>query len=374
MAKSYDTEVLSQKSFYNVKNKCEASRKLKVYFSTPEKGINENTGILLLIAGFGGSASSNVYKKMRERFADEYNLVTLQCDYFGWEFMQNNEHIKTLNLNKDELKNIFTQDEIGKIYSTGQFNVNKFMKFASKYKINLTVDADLDDENIDNFNDMSFMQSIDNITALIYVISVLYNKGNKFNAKKVIVFGHSHGAYLSNLCNLFAPGLVSLVIDNSSWIYPQYLKFNRVLSAKHGQMQVDRIYNYIAKNIIKDFEIRDLKNLYKDFKNECKIVAFQGTTDSLVDFNEKRELCNNINNCFYNEINEDKVDGKVFKSTNHGLDADFLELFKMVMNDERFNNFNKLDEIIIPDKVEFNSSKHKYVISYENIIPMIKVY
>lgn len=37
-------------------------------------GINEETGFLLLIPGFGGHARSNVYKKMRRVFADKYTI------------------------------------------------------------------------------------------------------------------------------------------------------------------------------------------------------------------------------------------------------------------------------------------------------------
>lgn len=49
-------------------------RKLKVYFSEPTNGVNKYIGILLLIPGFGGKANSNIYRKMRKCFTDQYNL------------------------------------------------------------------------------------------------------------------------------------------------------------------------------------------------------------------------------------------------------------------------------------------------------------
>ena len=72
MAKEYDFCMYGHPSIYKPKE-----RKLKIYFSEPESGVNENTGILLLIPGFGGNANSNVYKKMRDYFSDEYNLVVV---------------------------------------------------------------------------------------------------------------------------------------------------------------------------------------------------------------------------------------------------------------------------------------------------------
>lgn len=67
-------EILGHPSLFGDKE-----RKLIFYYSEPDKGVNEETGILLIIAGFGGNANSNVYKKMRNTFADKYNLLTIQC-------------------------------------------------------------------------------------------------------------------------------------------------------------------------------------------------------------------------------------------------------------------------------------------------------
>ncbi|MEG2337704.1 MAG: DUF2920 family protein, partial [Clostridium sp.] len=109
MAKSYEVEIDAHSSIYK-KDYLEnnyTERKLKVYFSTPDHEVNEQTGILLLIPGFGANANSNVYKKMRKEFADKYNLVTIQCDYFGWEFMQSdysNLMLETEEYDTDDIR------------------------------------------------------------------------------------------------------------------------------------------------------------------------------------------------------------------------------------------------------------------------------
>lgn len=43
--------------------------------------MNLEASIFLFILGYGGTANSNVHKKMRCQFADKYNLVTIQCAY-----------------------------------------------------------------------------------------------------------------------------------------------------------------------------------------------------------------------------------------------------------------------------------------------------
>ncbi|EDS76721.1 conserved hypothetical protein [Clostridium botulinum C str. Eklund] len=91
MSQEYEIQVNTLDSIYK-KNKTDSyNRMMNVYFSTPQYGVSKNTGIMLYISGFGGNANSKVCKKMRSEFADKYNLITIQCDYFGYEFMQDND-------------------------------------------------------------------------------------------------------------------------------------------------------------------------------------------------------------------------------------------------------------------------------------------
>ena len=87
MAKEYEVQINGQPTWYS-----DQVRRFKMYFAEPENQVNRDTGILLLIAGYGGNANSHVYQKMRRKFADMYNFVTLQCDYLGWQFMQDDQH------------------------------------------------------------------------------------------------------------------------------------------------------------------------------------------------------------------------------------------------------------------------------------------
>jgi len=374
LANKYETEVFSQNSIYNKSNGTPANtRKIKVYFSVPEKGTNEDTGLLLFIAGFGGTASSNVYKKMRNEFADKYNVVTIQCDYFGYEFMQGSENMQIPHFDKEQFSKIFSAEEISQVYKNGQVDFNTFLDLGRKYNIKMDVKEDLSEENIDNFNDMGVMQAIDNVVAVLSVMNILYNNAQDFNSKKVIVYGHSQGAYLAYLCNAFAPKLFSLIIDNSAWLYPVYLiDGNRMLMSKRGNLTLVIIFEYLAKKIIYDKEIFNLPYLYSKFKNNCQIIVYHGTTDNLIKCKDKSGFCSRINKCIYNEISEDKVDGIVFKSTNHGLDSDFIELFDYTINNYNIQ-FEKDTFLDLQSEVILQTSKHKYCIDYQNIIPEIHI-
>ena len=369
MAIQYEGEFISQNSVY-YKVKQDEERKIKIYYSLPDDGVNEDTGILLLIAGFGANSNSNVYKKMRNKFADEYNLVTIQCDYFGWEFMQESYKIRGCGTNKDIFK-IFTKNELESFYNDGVFNFYKFLEISKNYKMDLEVEADLR-ENSKNFNDMGIMQAIDNITAVLSVINTLNNNGYIFNKNKIILYGYSHGAYLSYLCNAFAPTLFTLIIDNSSWLYPKYIYNDRILYGTVGKLNIKINFDYLAKKIIKDTKILDLKWLYSNFENNCNIISYHGISDELISNLDKKEFCNNIKKCKYQEISENKIDNVIFKSTSHGLDADFIKLFEYTMRngDIKFEKSNSLELL---DEVIFCTEKNEYIINYCNLIPKISI-
>lgn len=371
MAKEYCIAEFAHNSVYTenkVRNNYK-NRKMNIYFDEPDGGINSDTGILLFIAGFGGNTSSNVYKKMRNEFADRYNLVTIQCDYFGWEFMQQPDRIVVPNFDINQIKQVFSNEEIKKIYVNSKLDFDEFLKSAMKYDLSVKVNADLSGETLEEFNDMGIMQAVDNITAILRVMSILYDNKYEFNAKKVIAYGHSHGAYLSYLCNAFAPSLFSLIIDNSAWIYPEYLKSNRYLIQKINKLTLNVEFDYLVKKFNIDEELLSLQYIYSNFKNTCGIICYHGTTDNLISSFEKSKFCEIIENCEYNEISLKEVDNEIFKSTNHGLDADFLKLFDFVYNKVN-KDFQKSNFIDLQNDVIIKTSNGEYLINYDDILPL----
>lgn len=277
MSKNYEISVSAHPNIYNNSS----ARNLDIYFSEPENGVNDDTGILNIIAGFGGNATSNVYKKMRSYFADEDNMVTVQCNYFGWEFMQ----------------------------------------------------SDVLQETIENFNDMGLIQAMDNIFSVIMISEILKDNNLIFNASKIVSYGHSHGAYLSYLSNRFAPGLFNLIIDNSSWLYPVYMLADRYLNI-HGNQY---IFHYLIRSFENiDLDICNLNFVYNRFKNKCIIHSFHGTEDMLIKIKDKENFCLPLKKCFLHKIDHSNIND-IFRSSGHSLDADYLELYDFVMNNYTIN-------------------------------------
>lgn len=114
--------------------------------------VNENTGMLVLIPGYGGNIDSHVFRKMREVFAEQYNFITVQCDYFGNRFMDSNEP-EEMRLIAD-MKNIVNAE----IY----YRMNGF-------------------ESEDEFNDMGLMQALDIVSTTIYEYLIMKEEKYRYN-------------------------------------------------------------------------------------------------------------------------------------------------------------------------------------------------
>lgn len=91
----------------------------------------------------------------------------------------------------------------------------------------------------------------------------------------------------------------------------------------------------------------------------------------MISHRDKVKLKKIIKNFRYNEIDDNKVDNMVFKSTQHGLDADFLELFDYTMNKCKF----KFEDRIYSEteNIYYETKKNKYSANYDSIVPVLNL-
>lgn len=347
MSKEYDITVYGQPSLANP-----TDRTFTIYFNEPECGINKDTGVLLFIAGYGGHANSNVYKKMRSQFADKYNLVTIQCNYFGCEFMQG------INPNDPQLRDsLFQQLNNPGTITTQHDSTNSALLYNVPLK-----------ESLSNYNDMGPVQAMDHLIALKVVYDILLQNGYSINLKKIIAYGQSHGAYLAHLCNCFMPGAISSIIDNSSYLFPYYLNTKRKLGIINNGHEIVAVFDYLASRIHNDTELFHLPTRYKNINNHANIFAFQGSSDYMTSPEDKLSMLRYIPNSKCAIIDDTVVDGYIFRSTSHGMNADFLHLFDFVYNNYSMESHS--DCLQFTNHI-MHTQEGTYQISMEDNIPIL---
>lgn len=325
-------------------------RTVHTKISVPQSGTNEDTGMLLLLPGYGGNIGSNVFHKMLLKFSDWYNLVVVQCDYFG-------NHLMDTNI-PDKFKE----------------NANEIMKTAE----HMLVAGELLYEQepcgtVDEFNDMGIMQALDIVSTTMCTLSFLSDQGAVVNTNKIIMFGISHGAYIGHIANLICPNLYSCLIDITSYLFPFYKNNNRMITFSDEKIKISvrrQEFLYAHPEYQYAQELYDLRFLYKNAKSKCKIIAFQGTEDWMVDYKEKAEFVSQIGETAQLMlISKEDVDGIMCKSADHGLGMDFMELFKMLMPmldnllREKSCNINLSEEVMLGD------DENHIKITYENGLP-----
>lgn len=349
MAKEYRLQIKGQEYF-----ETETERFFSVYFSVPDTGIDENTGLCLLVAGFGGNAEANVYKKMRNQFADDYNMVLIQCDYFGCEFMDS----KLSDMLFENWQEWFSTEEYD-YYKENSFETPVIKKEV--FELN---------ETRENFCEMGVFQALDNLRAVKAVQDWIIAEGYTYDHETIIGYGHSQGAYLLYLCNALFPGLFSVIIDNSAWDFPFWLMAKRPFERVWKENIILRAeVNYQGLQYIDDRVIYLLETAYSQMKNTCKIYSYHGEKDALISLDEKKKFVSKIENCMLHPVGEAQVDGEIFKNTAHGLGADFLKMFDMVYKQYQLNH--------VKNGGNWNTSTivtamYKYETDLENGFPSIR--
>lgn len=299
MSHQFSEDIPAHKSIYT---DSPIERTIHIEYGIPEEGVNSQTGLLVVLSGYGGDASANVHRHMREDFTDKWNLIVLHIDYFGLSYMQSCDP-----------------------------KVKEFLSNPRLVGGSFVWVADLQ-ENENDFNDMGIMQAID----VVYAVKYIYDKYEGIiDADKMVIFGTSHGGYLAHLANIICPELFSHIIDVSCYIVPYYLDNDRSLEMNFndGRYVVKNIFRYHVNSFGPAYDpaLYDLSFLYRQIKNKSKIIALHGTEDWMVDWQQKKSMIDRIDNAEMMLFEEKDVDGEVIKNADHGLGLDFLKFLDMYL-------------------------------------------
>lgn len=351
MAKEYELKLLGQPYYGNCKE-----RTYNICFTEPEEGITKETGILLLVAGFGGNINSNVYRKIRNIYSDKYDMIAIQADYMGSRCQQAPQNYSTKDVLYDETE--WTVEEIE------DFLHDRPLKSGSR-KETESLEIILDtQETEEDFVEMGVFQAMDNIRAVKVVVDIVKQNGYEFNENKIVGFGDSHGAYLLYVINRLCPELLTTVIDNSAWLFPMYIDFGRVFSYCVNEIQLKKHMIYRLQDVIEDRQVYDLRYLYKGFANKANIYSFHGKDDELIALDKKEEFFKNVENVKIHRIGIDFSVGEIFKNTGHSMGADYLKLLDFVFENYPLEGNERKGEIFSTSVIE--TSKFKYDVSVKD--------
>jgi hypothetical protein len=268
MGQEHRTSIPAHANIYD-----DSDRVMEISFTEPDGGITERTGLLLIIPGFGECGDLGTLHTMRNQLSNRYNMVVVQCLYFGSSFMGNISKPQ-FRVDMDILRTAFSDQEMNFVYDGTRLDVNKLIDVGSNYHIHLNGE-ELLNESLTEFNDMGIMQAIDNLSAVYAVQAILEDNEYHLDSNKMMVYGRGHGGYLAYLINALAPELFSHLFEQDAWIFPPYLDGVRELGGNKGKLTFTIRFDYYAKTVPFDRELLSLPILYTGFTNRATIHSYQ---------------------------------------------------------------------------------------------------
>jgi len=178
----------------------------------------------------------------------------------------------------------------------------------------------------------------------LQVYGDMIRRGVTFDRQRVAAFGTSHGAYLAMMMLKFAPHTLSAVIENSCWVHAIETEMNNLWQPHRHHFDAGgvRVYysNYSpwTRNDPSDagylkpahLKVRDLRESHYDGASGVSVISYHGEDDQMIPAGDKRSLWEKLGNQVdlrATMVTADKVDGRLFKNTLHGLDASLIGLF-----------------------------------------------
>ena len=195
------------------------------------------------------------------------------------------------------------------------------------------------------YQNFGVVQALDHL----YVIADLCKSGTQTNWSNIIFFGSSHGGYISHMVNKFAPNTIRVIIDNSSYISPPpqymglgseyYINFNNLLIGcstktlwQYSSLYEPTFYGALNRELRDTANGGHLREMSEKSSRIPSVIAYQSSTNDYISHpdNKKYQRDQYEKEGFYYDlrlIRQEDIDGKLFKSLCHGMDASLWDLF-----------------------------------------------
>lgn len=407
---------------------------LSFFISTPEKP-NNNTIPVVVLHGFGDYANSNYMRSIHSSLTSKYNISIITVNYVGTfskvKFFYNDSDKPydfldySLNLEQGDNKKRFldilngllnNQSNIidfllkNKVIENGDFTPYKRTLKLLIFKIeNNSCDgiyiverlyemkfknalAIMDSDTIGDHQDFGVIQAIDILTSLSHIKSI--DNYKKLDWSKLSVVGTSHGGYLASMCDKLAPNTFNTILNNAGWLYSmKYEIFQKTVTSNYASELLFSCNenNYWEKDIHSNNffnkqhkEIRSLINIdhiiqqkEQTLISNNKLYIFSHTlNDEIIPIKDKDNYINIINK-YYSNINyirlddKDKLDGKTFKTFEHGANVSLKGLVIDFIVNNTYNKSIKQNDFDLKSNITYNCTSGKYIINYTDKYPKI---
>lgn len=320
---------------YDIENNI-ARKPIKYHECLPDEGVNSETGLIFTISGYGWGPEMEYEIKLRSYLANKYNCIVIGVEYFGiWLKI-----LKFENLRMTDQMHVLMEKLLGISIKRGTMDdevelLGMFIRYVIGNGIkNIPSEYCILNDACGSYQSFGFLPALDYLKVMAKVIDKY-----SVNKKRLYLLGSSFGGYIALLIGKLAPNSFRLIIDNSG--FSETLKSNIYggggsffnLAGLNIRVKETAVWskapdsdNFFDKH---HEEIRDLKISDHLYPSNTQYYCAHSIYDNLAIFEHKREFqqLKGSDFVFLDAVDEEKVDGKLFKNTDHSMSASLRMLF-----------------------------------------------
>ena len=314
---------------------------LRYTVSWPRKG--EPKGLVFIIPGFGGDVDPQYGTALRRTIVEAHDVVAVHVRYHCFE----SRPATGARITIDPHEHVFLAG-VAAVNGLHVSNFNDLGELTSKLEKvgSFPVDAQLVPGQ-GEYQNFGVLQAMDHLA----VLGDLLRRGPGFDVRKVVAFGSSHGGYIAQMIAKLAPSTLAAVIDNSAYVEPpmDYMGLGATgecvaaMGGAHLRCRVTSGWTFDSREAA-NFYDRDsdlirhtgfaphLHALRQAARGDGpRFLMVNGVQDTISDPNTKSRQAAAMRaaglHARLDLIGAEQIDGRVFKSPVHGLDASLKKLF-----------------------------------------------
>ncbi|HEY9685594.1 MAG TPA: DUF2920 family protein [Coleofasciculaceae cyanobacterium] len=301
---------------------------------------NPAKGLVFYIPGFGEDNKAEYINKICRFMAETHGLASVSVDYHAIQARPEQGASIALDAESDQKLRLLCHYH-GLPFSRTDI-MDTLTQLGEKATEITTLRAIISPPN-DEYQNFGILQALDYLT----VINDLIAEGVPFDWNNIILVGSSHGGYIAHLICKLAPNTINAVIDNSSYTRTAmtYLGLFPEIYFPSGKIQIeanvkthwqlkDRCIPHhfgLSQQLIRDVAfVPHIEEMKRKSERLPQYFCFNSTDDHISPIHEKRSQQRRLQaigcECELKEINPEDIDGKIFKTMNHGMDASMKSL------------------------------------------------
>ena len=311
-----------------------ARRPLTYHVTPPEGGIDDDTGVILAIEGYGSRPNSEYTIKLRNYLASKYNCLCATVGYFG----QSVKYSSVLAPHPDFFVNLKLHHGVSIAVPRNADMSEMIYQLAPMLAANGITELDPSCRLIrqcdGEYQSFGLLPAIDHLQVLHDIL-----RRYPVRRSRLYAFGTSYGGYVALLLGKYAPNTFRMIIDNSGFSKATLDVYgDRYFKTQLGPLTVyahePMVWSSDPRNpgffapphaMIRDLLVEEHMRPQATRYFCCHYVA-----DVIAPFADKAlfaERMRRLTSVDLLAVGDGDIDGSMFKEPTHGMRASLRQLF-----------------------------------------------